>query len=67
MMVKRFDHYEGEPILLDNKGGHYRPNGAKIQVGRFKPSFCPFPFSPTIHLEQIASLVWLPGSHDLGS
>lgn len=31
MMVKRFDRRDNEPILLDNKGGEYRPNGAKIQ------------------------------------
>jgi transcriptional regulator with XRE-family HTH domain len=32
MLVKRFQRdTEGLPVLLDNKGGVYRPNGAKIQ------------------------------------
>jgi len=31
MMVKRYEVREDGSILLDNKGGEYRPNGAKIQ------------------------------------
>ncbi|MDA8189579.1 MAG: helix-turn-helix domain-containing protein [Dehalococcoidales bacterium] len=31
MNVKRFDRDRSGPVLIDNKGGQYRPNGAKIQ------------------------------------
>ncbi len=31
MMVKRYALRDGQPILRDNKGRIYRPNGAKIQ------------------------------------
>ena len=31
MQIKRFERDESGALLLDNKGGSYRPNGAKIQ------------------------------------
>ncbi len=31
MAVKRLDRDSEGPVLLDNKGGSYRPNGAKVQ------------------------------------
>lgn len=31
MAVKRFRQRDSEPFLVDNKGGEYRPNDAKIQ------------------------------------
>ena len=29
--MKRFGRDDLGPVLVDNKGGEYRPNGAKIQ------------------------------------
>lgn len=31
MVIKRFRRDDAGPLLVDNKGGEYRPNGAKVQ------------------------------------
>ena len=31
LQIERFERDEAGPLLLDNRGGRYRPNGAKVQ------------------------------------